>query len=914
VETDRNRSSWNIWNPISLIQTVLLVSLVATVSYLALKLEGALTLHPQTVWPLWPGWALLVPVLLVVPRRLWLILIGVAFAAFVFYDLQAGVPLRSIAWFVPADTIQVLIATLCLKHFFGGVPQLDSVRSLTRYLFFAVILAPFVAAFISAPGIGTDYWHGWRICFFSDVLSFLTLTTAILNWISNGHAWVRKSRMYQLEAAVLIIGLALVSYLSFAAPDSGSSPALLYSLVPFLLWSALRFGSTGVSSAILVVVFLSIWGAVHGRGPFVERAPLQNVFPIQLFLIFSATPFLVLAALVEERKTDEEALRKGEERLRLAIQAGKMYAFEWNTSTDSIVRSSGNGQVLGVEGQLPTTGQETFAKVHPDDRERLFSAFAVLNPEKPSLQISHRMVGPDGAVVWVDRAIRAYFDERGRMLRIIGMVADVTERKKAEEALHQREKELLEAQRVAQVGNWQWDPTTGVVVWSKELYRIAGRDPNLSPPPFGEQSRLYMPESYERLKLAVTETLQTGKPYTLDLQIVRPDGSTRWITDHGEALRDGAGRIAWLRGTAQDITERKRADDALRESEEKFRSVFRDAGVGMVIVSTAGRFLAANDAFCKCLGYTEEELLQMTVQSITVPKDWPDFSRRFNETVERGTSFQKVEKHCLHKNGRIVTTETSASLIRGPCGEPRYFVAVVLDITHRKLAEEALSSVSRRLIEAHEEERTWIARELHDDFNQRITLLAVNLEKVKQDLPASLSESHHCFDETLKSVRDLASDIHALSHRLHSSKLEYLGLAAAADGLCRETSDRQDVEIDFHAENIPRSLPKEISLCLFRVLQEALQNAVRHSGVRQFEVSLKGASDEIQLCVRDSGLGFDSEKAITCRGLGLVSMKERLKLVGGKLSIDAKLQHGTSIDARVPLRTRTRSARAGRMG
>jgi signal transduction histidine kinase len=145
---------------------------------------------------------------------------------------------------------------------------------------------------------------------------------------------------------------------------------------------------------------------------------------------------------------------------------------------------------------------------------------------------------------------------------------------------------------------------------------------------------------------------------------------------------------------------------------------------------------------------------------------------------------------------------------------------------------------------------------------------------------------------------------------LHSSKLEYLGLAAAAVGFCREVSSRQGVEIDFHSENIPKDLPKEIQLSLFRVLQEAIQNAIKHSGSRHFEVSLSGGSGEIELTVRDSGIGFDPEEPMKGRGLGLTSIRERRRLVNGNLSIDSRPQHGTTIQARVPLTTRMKSAGA----
>jgi signal transduction histidine kinase len=229
------------------------------------------------------------------------------------------------------------------------------------------------------------------------------------------------------------------------------------------------------------------------------------------------------------------------------------------------------------------------------------------------------------------------------------------------------------------------------------------------------------------------------------------------------------------------------------------------------------------------------------------------------------------------------------------------YIGSGIDVTERKLAEEALSTVSQKLIEAHEEERTRLARELHDDVGQRLALVAVRLDGLKRGRPALAVELGSEIEEVHEQVVELASDIQALSHRLHSSKLEYLGLAAAANGFCRELSHRNGVEIAFHSENIPRELPREISLPLFRVLQEALQNAIKHSGSRQFQVLLRGRANEIELTVHDSGIGFEPEEAIKGRGLGLTSMQERLRLVDGQLFIDSKPHCGTTIHARVPL-------------
>jgi signal transduction histidine kinase len=228
-------------------------------------------------------------------------------------------------------------------------------------------------------------------------------------------------------------------------------------------------------------------------------------------------------------------------------------------------------------------------------------------------------------------------------------------------------------------------------------------------------------------------------------------------------------------------------------------------------------------------------------------------------------------------------------------------VSIMQDITERKRIEEALRGMHRKLIEAHEEERAWIARELHDDISQRLASLSITLSALKQHFPTSASELVREMEKVRKQVINLGIDIQALSHRLHSPRLELLGLTRATTALCTELSKRQGVKIDFKADNVQRKLPHEVSLCLFRVLQEALQNAIKHSGSRHFRVWLRGRPNEIELTVHDSGRGFELEEASNGPGLGLTSMRERLNLVDGKLQIDSKVKLGTTIRALVPL-------------
>lgn len=219
----------------------------------------------------------------------------------------------------------------------------------------------------------------------------------------------------------------------------------------------------------------------------------------------------------------------------------------------------------------------------------------------------------------------------------------------------------------------------------------------------------------------------------------------------------------------------------------------------------------------------------------------------------------------------------------------------------RRMAEDAISSVDRRLVDAEERERARIAREFHDDVNQRIAMVSVNLQRLQTDFPALDPAARERVQEIGRCVSDLGSDVHALSHRLHSSKLDYLGIVAAAKGYCKELSERHVLEIEFHSEGVPKNLPRDVALSLFRVLQEALQNAVKHSGSGHFEVGLRATQDGIELSVRDAGSGFDTEAAMKGAGLGLISMQERIKLVKGEFSIRARPRCGTTIHATVPL-------------
>ncbi len=223
--------------------------------------------------------------------------------------------------------------------------------------------------------------------------------------------------------------------------------------------------------------------------------------------------------------------------------------------------------------------------------------------------------------------------------------------------------------------------------------------------------------------------------------------------------------------------------------------------------------------------------------------------------------------------------------------------------TVRKQTEEALSCVSHKVIEAEEQERRRIASDLHEGIGQRVTLLVIGIEQLKADV-LNAGDVFSRIDTIRTQSLEILTEVKTLAHELYSPRLEYLSISGVISSFCRDFSQQKKVEIDFSSDGPPSPVRPDISLCLFRVLQEALNNAVEHSGVRQFDVRLHGTSGEMHLAVHDCGVGFDPETARKGRGLGLNRMQERLKLVKGSLSIDSQPRRGTTIYARVPLNLR----------
>jgi PAS domain S-box-containing protein len=630
----------------------------------------------------------------------------------------------------------------------------------------------------------------------------------------------------------------------------------------------------------------------------------------------------VIARDISQRKRQEAVLRESEERFRLAAQAGKMFAYEWDAVSDVIVRSAESAQILGIDETL-TTGKQILANVHSDDRERLKTAVAELSSEKPYLQISYRIVRPDGSVIWVQRSSRAQFDEQDRLMRIVGMVADITERKQAEEALKRSESNyrLFVAQ-------------SSEGIFCQELERPIPVDL-----PEDEQIQRILHESYmaecndalarmygmspaDFVGKRLTETLDAKNPVNIELtrdyirggyrvvdresHEVDPQGNPKvfvnsmiGIVENGMLLR------TW--GIQRDVTDRRRAEQArvhaeesLRKSEERFRLAAQAGKMYAFEWDVATDKVMRSEEYVNVLGFNDQAK-QLSHQQVLASVHADDRARfvGFVDQVTPENPITRFSYRVLRPDGSVVWLEKNARAFFDEQGRMLRIIGMVADITERKRVEEALSYMSRTVIEAEEWERNRIARELHEDIGQRLSLLAIGIEGLRDNLTDQTVQLLDRMDAVRKETLGILTDVKSTAHELHSPRLEYLGLAAVMRSFCKEFGERKRVEIDFKSNGLPSLVPPDISLCLFRVLQEALHNAMKHSGVRQFDVQLQGTPDEIHLTVSDSGAGFNLEAAR--KGRGLIRIEQRLKLVKGTFSIESQPKSGTTIHARVPL-------------
>ncbi len=389
------------------------------------------------------------------------------------------------------------------------------------------------------------------------------------------------------------------------------------------------------------------------------------------------------------------------------------------------------------------------------------------------------------------------------------------------------------------------------------------------------------------------------------------------ILAHLSKKRDWPGavisRIGVLGNLFGTSLSRKWAQDAKQASEQRFQAIFEQASLGIALEDLDGRILFANPALCAMMGYEQAELQRMSCSQFANDADSREDRRLFQKLREGSIDGYQIEKRYAKPDGKEMWGNLHVSRLRALPGEPSRVIAMVEDVTERKAANARLEHIqlelqklTGRLMQAQEEERQRISGELHDDIGQRLSLLVFGLERLRDSFPSSATQQSE-LTQLRDQAEEITSDIHELSHEIHSTKLQHLGLKAALNELCHKISAQRPIGIDLEVrDSVP--LGPEVQLCLYRVAQEALNNVLKHSGSGKVTVRLSQDAQRARLQIADTGVGFDASLATP--GLGLAGMRERLRIAGGVLFVNSLPGQGTEITAEVPLAESAEVAKA----
>ena len=601
---------------------------------------------------------------------------------------------------------------------------------------------------------------------------------------------------------------------------------------------------------------------------------------------------------ITERKRAEEALRQSEEKFLkafrgspVAITLSRVKDRRFIEVNDTFERLFGYGREEVIGRTASDLGLWVDASQTEELRKRLLSG-----QSHRDVELRFRM--KNGSVLTC--LVAAELIKVANEPCIISVASDITQRKLAEHALRDSEEQFRTLAEAIPQLCWMARGDGHVFWYNQRWYTYTGTTPEQMEG-WGWRS-VHDPQTLPTVLERWKASISTGEPLDMVFPLRGADGVFRPFLTRVMPIKDSDGRVVRWFGTNTDITELRDAQERLRMGEERLRLAQWAARIGTFDLNLR----------------TGENIWTPETEALygLPPGGFGGTLTAFENLIhpdDRGRVIELSQE--MMRTGqpaegewRVVWPDGSAHWIAGRAqvftdesGEPSRMLGVNIDITERKRAEEALSGMSRKLVEAQEQERARIGRELHDDINQRLALLGLELNQLREkhnDLP---SEVRDRMAELQQMTGDLCTGVYDLSHELHFSTLDLLGLPKGISSWCKAFGERHKIEIDFKNGDVPK-LPQEISLCLFRVLQEAVHNAAKHSGVKRIEVELAEKLGEIHLIVSDSGRGFDIKAAKQSGGLGLTSMQERVRLVGGTIVINSQSRVGTTIQVCVPFK------------
>ncbi len=482
------------------------------------------------------------------------------------------------------------------------------------------------------------------------------------------------------------------------------------------------------------------------------------------------------------------------------------------------------------------------------------------------------------------------------MLPASGTGLNFTERCRMEQALRESEERFRTLFENAVLGIYRTTPDGQILLANPALCKMLGyasleelQQRNLEKDGFHPA---YLRSSYKH------EIEKKGIIIGLEAAWRTSDGRTLFVRESARVIRDAAAKVLYYEGTVEDITERKQTEEALCASEERLRLAIQAGRMYAFDWDPATDIITRSPESGRVLGLGRNALRDTgeNFLSTVYPEDRERFRQLACEITIDNPSYQ-IAYRMSRPDGHIIWLEEAGHAFFAEGGKLVRVVGIAANITDRKRAEQTVLELSGRLLNAQEEERRRVARELHDDIGQDLAVLALQIQQLaRRNLKTQTADLQ-------ASIDGISTKISRLAHQLHSSRLEYLGLGDATETFCREFSRQFALKVECVCHDVPRHVSPSMALAFHRVLQEALRNVVKHSQANHVRVELSCRGDELKLSVTDNGVGFDCEQSRFGAGLGLISMRERMHLVGGHLRVNSHPNNGTLIEASIGSRS-----------
>jgi PAS domain S-box-containing protein len=559
-------------------------------------------------------------------------------------------------------------------------------------------------------------------------------------------------------------------------------------------------------------------------------------------------------------------------------------------------------KLLGLADSDELVGGSVFDYVIEDDRKRLAENMSNLVEVGVRRSTEYTSIRQDGTTVPVEASSVVIRDATGQPKAVMAVIRDITERKRAEEALRASIERYELAVRGAGVGIWDWDIRTGKLYFSPRWKAIFGYGENDIGDSLEDWARLLHPDEKDWMLKFLDDFLAGTSPtVTVEYRLRHKDGSYRWIVAHALAVRDELGRGCRLVGSHGDITDRKQAEEALRQSHDELRAIYDGMFEGLLILDfETKRLLHVNASVCRMLGYAEEELLSMSVLDIHPKEEAPRLMQRFHARVHEGYR-DDVDVPVLRKDGSIFYANVMGNplVYRGR----QCIVAFFRDITERRQAQEALRKerrILKHLLQSSDHERQLIAYEIHDGLAQYLAgaiMQFQTFDHLKDKKPKLATKA---YDGGMTMLQQGHHDARRLIAGVRPTILDEEGIVSGIAHLVHEQSRRRKPKIDYHSRIDFDRLAPILENAIYRIAQEGLANACQHSKSEKVRVSLVQQEDRVRIEIRDWGVGFDTK---TVRGdhFGLEGIRQRARLLGGKCSIRSMAGKGTRIAVELPV-------------